>query len=285
MRIVKEFKIDKNFEITGIYTVFKQRFDSNYFFDGETHDFWECVYVRKGNVCVSGDERVYHMHNGDMIFHKPLELHKYYVETLSGADLFIFSFTMSGELSNYFEKKVFSLSAPQSMQIDELIRFAAAAHSPIDSDELSSMFSPCLYSNTYLQQLSAMIERLFLCIYDDANISYAAELPDETAFKNAVRYMTSHIDGQLTIGELAKYCNISPSGLKRLFNRYAGLGIHKYFLKLKINKAARYLKSGVKVTEISELLGFSSQGYFSNVFKRETGFNPSEYASVTVPIE
>lgn len=282
---MQSFTVTDQIRIHSFYSMFCCHREKNYFFPGETHDFWECVYVRKGNVCVSGDERVYHMHNGDMIFHKPLELHKYYVETLSGADLFIFSFTMSGELSNYFEKKVFSLSAPQSMQIDELIRFAAAAHSPIDSDELSSMFSPCLYSNTYLQQLSAMIERLFLCIYDDANISYAAELPDETAFKNAVRYMTSHIDGQLTIGELAKYCNISPSGLKRLFNRYAGLGIHKYFLKLKINKAAWYLKSGVKVTEISELLGFSSQGYFSNVFKRETGFNPSEYASVTVPIE
>ena len=282
---MQSFTVTDQIRIHSFYSMFCCHREKNYFFPGETHDFWECVYVRKGNVCISGDERVYHMHSGDMIFHKPLELHKYYVETLAGADLFIFSFTMSGELSKYFEKKVFSLSAPQVMQIDELIRFASSAHSPLDSDELSSMLSPCLYSNTYLQQLSATLERLFLCIYDDSNISYAAESPDEMIFRNAVGYMSDHIDGQLTIDELAKFCKISPSGLKRLFNRYSGLGIHKYFLKLKINKAARYLKSGVKVTEISELLGFSSQGYFSNVFKRETGFNPSEYAVITEPNE
>ena len=37
------------------------------------------------------------------------------------------------------------------------------------------------------------------------------------------------------------------------------------------------LNEGYTVTYISEKLGFLNQGYFSYVFKRETGFSPTEY--------
>ena len=65
--------------------------------------------------------------------------------------------------------------------------------------------------------------------------------------------------------------------LKRVFSKFAGMSVHKYFLNLKLNAALKLLQSGKTVTEVTETLNFSSQSYFSSAFKRETGKLPSEF--------
>ena len=80
-----------------------------------------------------------------------------------------------------------------------------------------------------------------------------------------------------TLRYIAKKLNVSVSYLKKIFTKYAGLGVHKYFLKSKITIACRLLRRGMSVCEVSEKLSFSSHNYFSTVFKRETGRLPSEF--------
>jgi len=128
-----------------------------------------------------------------------------------------------------------------------------------------------------LQNVATRIEQLLFSLNEENSQTYSSDSYDAVVFKNAVKFMNVNIQKQLSIDELAQKCNISPTGLKNIFSKYAGLGIHKYFLKLKINHAVHLLKQGVSVTQISEILGYSSQGYFSHAFKRETGKNPSEY--------
>ena len=88
--------------------------------------------------------------------------------------------------------------------------------------------------------------------------------------------MNTRISQTLSVDELADELNMSISSLKRLFDKYAGMSVHKYFLTLKIKMATVFLKEGMSVNEVSDALGFSSQGYFSATYKRETGNNPSQ---------
>ena len=94
------FKIDLLIQIETLYSMFQKHYHKNFVFNGEVHDFWECLYVDEGNIQVSGDERVYALTAGDIIFHKPMELHKFSVENENGATLFIFSFTLDGKLTD-----------------------------------------------------------------------------------------------------------------------------------------------------------------------------------------
>ena len=49
--------------------------------------------------------------------------------------------------------------------------------------------------------------------------------------------------------------------------------------KLKIDKAKQLISEDIyTVTEISEILGYSTIHYFSRHFKRITGMSPSQYA-------
>jgi AraC-like DNA-binding protein len=123
-----------------------------------------------------------------------------------------------------------------------------------------------------------MIYSLFLSICDTYDGSFAESDADSARiYKSAVEYMNENLEKNLSVCDIAEYCCLSTTGLKKVFTEYAGIGIHKFFLKLKIKKAATLLAGGITTSEISHLLGFSSQGYFSEAFKRETGLSPKEY--------
>lgn len=104
------YPIKEQIRITDMYSLFVVHYDCGYAFPGESHNFWECVYIIKGEACISGNERVYNLAQGSIIFHKPLELHKFIVNGKDGADMLIFSFTAEGPLTAYLEEKVFMLS-------------------------------------------------------------------------------------------------------------------------------------------------------------------------------
>lgn len=97
-------------------------------------------------------------------------------------------------------------------------------------------------------------------------------------FKKAVNIMERYIASSLSADGLAEMLRISLSTLKRIFSELSGLGIHEYFLMLKINKAKQFLLEGDTVTHTAKLLQFSSQAYFSAAFKRVVGISAKAFS-------
>lgn len=273
----KPLKVSEQLKITELYTMFEINYSDGYEFPGETHSFWECLYVTEGDVWVTADEKVYNLKTNQIIFHKPMELHKFYSDSpRKKGSLFIFSFSARGSICDFFKDKVFTLSDSQREIMLSLIRFARNACSPGGSyDELMFLKSTS-GSPSYLLSLASYLTLLFLSLYENNNASIALTSPDAALFSEAVSYMNKNIHRRLTVQELASHLSIGQTSLKRLFAKYAGLSVHKYFLKLKIKAATQLLQGGESVTETAEKLGFASQGYFSAAFKRETGFSPTQ---------
>lgn len=274
-------KVTEQVHIENLFSLFKIHYENGFNFPGETHNFWECLYVLEGTACVSGDDRVYNLSEGNIIFHKPLELHKFYIDNENGATLLIFSFTLDGTLSTYLQNKVFNLTNEQKNIINSMLSYIQIQIEKTDIPNGILMHHryliPFQTSQTYSQMIVTYIYQLLLSLTDNGSITSALTTPDALLFSRIVNYMTHHIDSQPTVSEIAKACNISSSGLKRIFAQYAGISVHKYFLKLKFKTASELLRSGMNVSEVAEKLGFSSQSYFSVSYKRETGINPSQY--------
>lgn len=279
--------LNKNLQITAFFSMFECLRTEGYRFLGEAHDFWECVYVKNGSVCVSADDRVYDMKNGEIIFHKPLEFHKYHIEKNSYAELFIFSFSLTGTLAEFFENKVFSLNAKQKEIINSWISFINDKVSAYPCENLD-VTGPLYILNKSELHMHIVLNYVysFLLSLCDNNVNITTEATSEKAqiYKLAVKYMNDNISSSLTIKEIAEKCCISPTGLKKTFMEYTGLGVHKYFLKLKMKYASGYLSGGATTSEIAEALDFSSQAYFSEAFKREMGMSPKEYKRVCTEI-
>lgn len=96
-------------------------------------------------------------------------------------------------------------------------------------------------------------------------------------YNQAVNFMQNNIRSMLSIDEIAGHCNVSPSTLKNTFHTYSNLGVITHFLELKINESKKIIEAGRPISYISDYFGFSSQSYFSQVFKRLTGLSPLEY--------
>ena len=65
----------QNFFVDTIYTVHYFEYSNTFSFEGESHDFWEFIYVDKGNVnIVAGSEPISLVKN-EIFFHEPNEFH------------------------------------------------------------------------------------------------------------------------------------------------------------------------------------------------------------------
>ena len=276
------YSVREQIRITDMYSLFEVHYENGYAFPGESHNFWECLYVMEGDVCASGDERVYNLPRGSIIFHRPLELHKFIVNGPRGADLLIFSFAAEGPLTSYLAEKVFQLSRAQQDIIAAMLSFIHAkaeesgSRNP-DAHSAQSYLEPFLTSPVYSQMLATFLQQLMLSLAETEAVSSVSSAPDAIIFSKAISYLNSNVQAQPQVPEIARYCNVSQSSIKRIFDKYAGMGIHKYLLKLKIKAAAELLQSGESVSLVAERLGFNNQGYFSRAFKRETGFAPSVF--------
>ena len=117
------YKSDDAIRITKMYSLFTCEYNNSYVFSGETHDFWEFLYIIDGSITVTADSRIYNLKTGDCIFHKPMELHKFNIASENNTKLLIFSYEAEGEWTDYFKNKVFHLTLHQNSIIKELINF------------------------------------------------------------------------------------------------------------------------------------------------------------------
>ena len=96
--------------------------------------------------------------------------------------------------------------------------------------------------------------------------------------RSVTGYVREHLTENFTVEQMADDLFLSRSHLSTQFKKETGMTLSAYITQQKIKKAQEYLKNTDKsVLEISTFLGFSSQGYFQNVFKKETGMTPKEW--------
>ncbi len=92
------------------------------------------------------------------------------------------------------------------------------------------------------------------------------------------KYILEHMHEKLTTEALAQVLGLNRSYLCTCFKEETGLTVHAYITKIKMDEAKRLLRFSKKTLRaIAEQLGYSTQSYFQNIFKREIGVTPLEY--------
>lgn len=95
----------------------------------------------------------------------------------------------------------------------------------------------------------------------------------------AIRYLLDNPYGDVDVTSLAKMCHVSESCFRNLFKQYAGKTLTRYCLDNRMLRAKQLLENGLhSVAEVASLVGYQDAGYFTKVFKKETGVLPRQYA-------
>jgi len=75
---------------------------------------------------------------------------------------------------------------------------------------------------------------------------------------------------------------LSREYLMKLFKQKYGCGIYEYVQKVRMEKAKELLgDAGIKIQDISQMVGYSDHNYFSKAFRHYYDMTPSEYRAKT----
>ncbi len=115
---------------------------------------------------------------------------------------------------------------------------------------------------------SRIVEYMDECKRDDKHVMIV----------KAKNFIVENCERALNLKEVADHLIISEGYLSGLFHKYTGMCFTEYVNVVKIERAQQFIRQGqYKIYEISYMLGFDNACYFSKVFKKMTGFTPTEY--------
>lgn len=275
--------------IQTIVTIYYLDLKTN-FSSGESHSFWEFLYVDKGSHDVLIDGVLHHLVEGQLIMYAPYAYHCAPCNgSKSTAQVGIVSFESDSENMSFFANKLISLNGTQRALLSQIITLGTDLFRPLPQ-ELKELnihgVAPHEGVNDYeLQKIKNQLELLLIDLYksDSGHTSKPTgtnlENHKKQQFDALVYYLKEHLDTMLTLEQISEEFHISITYMKKLFREECGCGLISYFTALKIDAAKRMIReSSLNFTQIAEKLGFHSVHYFSRVFKEKTGKSPSEYA-------
>ena len=92
------------------------------------------------------------------------------------------------------------------------------------------------------------------------------------------RHIDANFGEEITLDSLAARTNLNKYYLVHVFTRTYGISPINYLIGRRIEGAKRLLaESDRSISQIAQTVGFSSQSYFSQSFKRVTGQTPAQY--------
>jgi YesN/AraC family two-component response regulator len=96
-------------------------------------------------------------------------------------------------------------------------------------------------------------------------------------------YIFTHLYEDITLSHLAKLTALNPSYLSVLFKKEVGISLRAYIQNAKVEEAKSLMTyTNHSLTEISSLLNFHDQSYFTKVFKKFTGITPKQFINGVV---
>ena len=91
-------------------------------------------------------------------------------------------------------------------------------------------------------------------------------------------YVHAHYAEPISREDIADYAGVSVRHLTRCFGQEVGVSLTTYLKRYRIKQAKQLLRMGDKnITQIANAVGFSDSGYFTRVFRQETGVSPRAY--------
>jgi len=95
---------------------------------------------------------------------------------------------------------------------------------------------------------------------------------------NIIRYMYRHLGESLTLEQISREFDLSPSYLNAIFQKHTQHAPMSFFINLKTKQACKLLRTtDLYIYEIAQSLGYTDPYYFSRQFKKTVGVSPKEY--------
>lgn len=174
-----------------------------------------------------------------------------------------------------------NLKCPQYMLESQLLQILRLTENDFETtNEENNAHEKRLYSciqnaagiDSLLSEILALFQEIFRTQSGKCSDTSSVILEVE-------RFMKKNYASPITVEDMARKFNFNASYLTRIFKKQTGESPVKYLLRLRIDEAKKLLLEhpDLSVKQISTLVGYEDQHYFSRFFKELTGLSPSDY--------
>ena len=176
-----------------------------------------------------------------------------------------------------------------SRELDHIMQTHGSAHSRVIRDErIASLVGEALgeidsteaFSHSLLSSLfnHVLIRTVRGFLYDTASASRTTVTDSEALCYQLMNYIDTHIYTMSGLEELAESTNYNYSYLSSLFHKTTAGTLADYYRQRRLETARLLiLENTLRITEIAELLHYSSIYTCSRAFKDEYGISPLQY--------
>lgn len=235
---------------------------------------YRLLYVGEGNAELICESRCDQLNKGSIVIFYPYENEKMIVRQHGGSEIYCVYFYGKNVI-----KILSHLGLTRQRVIcagDEVIFKYYFDNILNEFNEKGSFFYGL--ANVYFYQLLLMVARnASPGNYESSNRYIEVD--------RAVHIFNTLYSEPITISGIAKKLCISECWFSRIFTKQTGVSPKKYLILVRTEKAKELLKSTTKpIGEISLLVGYEDQLYFSKCFKKITGMSPTEYRNANAGI-
>jgi AraC family transcriptional regulator len=166
------------------------------------------------------------------------------------------------------------------------IRYAAGVRDEVINQVGLSINSALTNETTagrmFVETASATLAARLLQTYCDSGSSKSCEPTsqrlDQARLRRVLDYISTNIDKEITLAQLAAVAGLSVFYFARTFTRAMGVSPHRYVSRMRLENAMAEIAAGkLSLAEIAFNAGFSSQASFTRAFYRVSGLTPGEY--------
>ena len=284
----QKYKLDSVFTVTDLVNISYYKLAKGYEFPGESHEFWEFIYIDKGELVVTAGTNKYLLKAGELAFHCPNEFHSFLAVGQVPVNVFVISFYCDSPCMAAFENKILFLHQQEKQCLASIVRESEASYVHFDNvAPLVDMRKKETVPFGGDQLIKTSLEQFFIYIYrrndnihfEERTIS-SNQMHHHTQVAMAVQeYLGEHFNEKITLELLAGRFNISVSQLKRIFKEQIGSSVITNLTSIRISEAKRMIReNNMNFSQIAEAVGYDNIYYFSTQFKKRTGMTPTEYS-------
>lgn len=102
-------------------------------------------------------------------------------------------------------------------------------------------------------------------------------MSDYERIAEAIDYISSHVNEQPSLDDIAEHLNLSPYHFQRLFTHWAGISPKRFLQTLTVSHAKALLKESMSVMDTSNELGLSSTARLHDHFVNLEAVTPGEF--------
>jgi len=280
-------KIKSEVEIEGFNSIYYFEFGKEFSHVPEKHDFWEMVYVDGGEIIAITNGIGCPLKEGQVIFHEPMEIHAHVSDKRVANNMLVVSFTCGSAIMKYFSGKTFTLDKSCKGLLSLFLKEAKNALGEIPSDyedKGNLSFSSDVFGSSQLLQcyftellisLIRKAEELSEKVYSSKK---SRDIANNSISELICDYMKNQIYSNITLKDVCARFLQGKTQLCKIFRESTGQSPMEYYMNLRIKEAKKLLREkNYSVTEVSDMLGYSSIHIFSRAFKKAVGKSPTAY--------